>query len=596
MAPEAPKPIIRNRPEPDGGDSAGPIPLAPRLVFEMPRTLAPQARLILALAVALVALASAEASEKRIVVAGLNAKGHLRYAFRGEGSLILVETSRPTPPKTLRLTNRSGRTLRIELFNGGDSVRLIPRQRLSLANGKSHEMPYQVFHTKAFELGLLNKLAATGLSLAANAEIRPMKGSRRLEVHPERPAFQVRNLTKESFQVSIFNESDRVRAVPLAILNCPPQKSTRWDNPRLEPFRIRVHPNKVLTRPVSDDRLANALTQVEIRSVEWSPWKTLNQMKVEDGRIRDSSEPLIVPGPAVSADSMGYTTSGRGNFFRPFLYARNANGQLWSRRLLDSPLGDGLVAVERSADWRLREDGGGGEWDMGPFSGTPVVGAHSLLAALSAGGALIAKPLLVSSSSLAINESGKWTTVGGRFEGNPAFATYGNWRDETFLFLGRDPTDQSIRAITRDPAGKWGEWQDLGRPFQDRPAACTLFEGSFDTRLVATPIEKAKARVHIFARGPDDSLMHRVWIQESGWKPWEKLEGKIHSSPSVLSEKNLVGPSERQTFQHRIHLVAKDAEGRIRYWRFDGKKWSAPSTIGPALASDPILFLADANH
>ncbi|HRK22425.1 MAG TPA: hypothetical protein PLX06_11475, partial [Fimbriimonadaceae bacterium] len=538
-----------------------------------------------------VALAQDE-SGRRIIVGGLNEQGHFVYRFKSDKPLIQVEADEPKLPKTIRLTNRSGRTLKIQVFDGGDHVRLAPRTTISLASGKSHSLPFRSYQAKIFEPGVLDKLVHTAKSFAADTAIS--RKGRSYVLTSQRGPFSVRNLTKETLQVSVFSRSDTSRIVPAFVLTCPAGKTSTWNDPLIAPFRIRVHPDRALSAPVSTDREANALSSVEIRSVEWSPWKTLMKQKIVNGRVAESKDPFALPSLGdLTVDPVALTNSGSNrNRMFPQLLGRMADGRLYSLALDDGELSDGLAKVERSTDWRMASTGDGDIWSFGRFESTPWLVNQKLLFARGNGGDLIYKPFFLSSVLRTMNETGPWRSLGGAMTGRPSAAGFGEPGKERSMVFVRSATNGSLSSRTSNVDGSWGEWQDLGGAIVGDPVGCAVLTGSFSDEGF-NPVVDLEARIHAFARGLDGALLNREWIEGSGWKPWVSLGGKLTSAPYAQGESRLINSGNKRTYRNRVHVTAKGSQGETLYRSFEGTKWSAWTSLGTWIVSSPIVFLSD---
>lgn len=62
-------------------------------------------------------------------------------------------------------------------------------------------------------------------------------------------------------------------------------------------------------------------------------------------------------------------------------------------------------------------------------------------------------------------------------------------------------------------------------------------------------VTAAAPRLDLFARGPDNALWHRWWVQGSPWTCWQNLLGELTSAPAVTSHLDGV-----------LHVVARGAK------------------------------------
>jgi hypothetical protein len=110
----------------------------------------------------------------------------------------------------------------------------------------------------------------------------------------------------------------------------------------------------------------------------------------------------------------------------------------------------------------------------------------------------------------------------------------------------------------RPAGGSWTRKLDLGGSLASQPAAVSWKPG----------------RIDVFARGTDDTLMHR-WYRRGQWSRWESLGGTLTSAPAVASWE-----------PGRLDVFTRAPNGALRH-RFyvSGKGWSTWRRRGGALTS-----------
>lgn len=157
-------------------------------------------------------------------------------------------------------------------------------------------------------------------------------------------------------------------------------------------------------------------------------------------------------------------------------------------------------------------------------------------------GVLVAALYLVSSQA-ALAE---WENLGGDIRSAPSCVSWGPKRIDCFA-AGADGALHRIwwedGDFTRWGAADW-TWENLGGELATQPSCVS---GHPD-------------RIHCFARGTDDTLMH-WWWNGVEWR-WESLGGHIVSRPSCLA----VSPT-------RFHCFARGADGSIYHAWWTGSRW-----------------------
>jgi hypothetical protein len=66
-------------------------------------------------------------------------------------------------------------------------------------------------------------------------------------------------------------------------------------------------------------------------------------------------------------------------------------------------------------------------------------------------------------------------------------------------------------------------------------------------------------RLDVFARGAENALWHKYWVDGPGWQPWEYMGGSLASGPSAVA-----------WGFNRIDVVARAADNTVNHWFYVG--------------------------
>lgn len=546
----------------------------------------------LAATIALLLVAASAVAEKRLVVAGLDKDGHLSYSFKGEEPMFNVEVTRPKLPKNITISNDTGGEVKVNLYNGSDAVRLVAKRTTTLKRGKAVSWPYQVYHLKVYSKGLLGKRLLTQLDLNSDVTLRKKSADYYAAVSKV-PVFTVSNTSSESIVAYIYNEGDSVRLIARKSFTVAPQRYVTWTNPTIDKFRVRIHRAKFLGRPLSEARNANVRTSIVVEELEWSPWKKLLLSEWKNGKLTTTSTPKLFPSiDGISAGLEGYASEAGKRW--PELYGLAPVNGLFVQTMLDNPVRDAEVKLQNSADWDLVDFVGELKSRLpGQIASTPSVvgdgdsskpGADRVLFARGPYGNLVTKRMYASGGGM--NTAGGWTDLGGNLNSRPAAVSIGSGKSRRLLVAVRDAGTNSLRVRFREKDRKWGLWDDMGGNIKGSPSACTGVYGMGSASGVAL-------RVDIFARGSDDTLRHRAWLEGESWQAWKNLGGNLASDPAVYSESDGNPWPNDRTAKTRYHVVALGPAGDVIYRYYDGSKWSDWKSLGGKLVSAPVVFFSD---
>jgi murein DD-endopeptidase MepM/ murein hydrolase activator NlpD len=102
---------------------------------------------------------------------------------------------------------------------------------------------------------------------------------------------------------------------------------------------------------------------------------------------------------------------------------------------------------------------------------------------------------------------------------------------------------------------------------------------TFPGRIASGPAVAswASGRLDIFARGADNSLIHK-WYGNAGWSGWESLGGVITSDPAAVSWGN-----------GRIDVFARGGDNALWHRFWDTDRWGAWESLGGILSSAPSV-------
>jgi len=163
-----------------------------------------------------------------------------------------------------------------------------------------------------------------------------------------------------------------------------------------------------------------------------------------------------------------------------------------------------------------------------------------------------------------------WTALGGKFKGGPAVVRSSDGRVEVF---GRGSDNAIWHKYQSRPNSdlEWTVWDPLDKnmKFTSDPVAALSSEGF----------------IHIFAKGVDNSLMHKTQFTNNSmfvWTEWTSLGGSLTSQPAIILDAEglmhifVRGPDRALWHKHQI------GGQEPRYI-----KWSEWQSLGGVLASAP---------
>jgi hypothetical protein len=141
---------------------------------------------------------------------------------------------------------------------------------------------------------------------------------------------------------------------------------------------------------------------------------------------------------------------------------------------------------------------------------------------------------------------------------SPAATSLGSGRTDVFWRLPNGHLAYRYRLA----GGSWSRRLDLGGSLASQP----------------TVVSTGAGRVHVFARGTDDTLVHRS-ASNGTWTAWESLGGVLTSAPAVTSWGS-----------GRLDVVARGTTNALQHRSFTSATgWSAWLTIGGAFTSSPTI-------
>ena len=542
-----------------------------------------------AIACALALVATSTQAEKRLVVGGLDKDSHFSYTFKGDAPVFSVKVTKPSLPKVVTISNDTGREITVRFYNASDNVRAIAKHRATLKDGRGISWPYQLYHIKVYEPRLLDKHVLTKLDINSDVVIT-RKGDKYSATVAKAPDFTVTNNSTESIVAYIYNEGDNIRLIARKSFTIGPKKKATWDDPTIDTFRVRIHRAKFLAAPISEARNANVRTSIVVNELEWSPWKKLMLGEWKDGKLAATKSTKLVPSlDGITVGQAGHD-AGRKRVW-PEMYALAPEGGLFVQTMLDGGESDGVVKVVNSADWELGDFVGTLKPRFpGQIGSTPTVvadgeaGTDRMVFARGPFGNLVAKRMYTGAN--AWNTSGGWTDLSGNLDSRPAAVSIGSGSSRRLMVAVRDAGTDSLHVRFRAKDKKWGQWDDLGGNIKGSPASCTGVYGSGSVNGLAL-------RVDVFARGEDNTLRHRAWLEGEGWQAWKNLGGNIASDPAVHSESDSNPRPNNRTAKTRYHVVALGPSGNVVYRHYNGTAWSDWKSLGGKLTSAPVVFLSD---
>ncbi len=546
-------------------------------------------RSALSATIVLLLVSAPAVAEKRLVVGGLDKDSHLSYTFKGDSPVFNVKVNRPSLPKVVTISNDTGRAIKVHFFNASDKVRAIPKRSTTLKDGKSVSWPYQLYSIKVYEPKLIDKRVLTKLNINSDVVIKKKSGDYSAIV-TKVPDFTVTNNSTESIVAYIYNEGDIVRLIARKSFTIGPKEKATWADPTIDTFRVRIHRAKFMANPVSEARNANVRTSIVVEELEWSPWKKLMLAEWKNGKLNHTNTPKVIPSlDGITAGLEGYAAAKSQTW--PEIYAHAPENGLYVQTMLDGRMDDFIINVKDSADWELGDFVGALKPRFpGQIGSTPTVvadgsaGTDRAIFARGPYGNLVTKGMYTGAAAL--NTAGGWTDLGGNLDSRPTAVSIGGGKSRRLMVAVRDAGTNSLRVRFRDKDKKWGAWENLGADLIGSPAACTGVYGSGSATGVAQ-------RVDVFARGRDNTLRHRAWLEGEGWQAWKNLGGNLASDPAVYSESDKNPWPNERTAKTRYHVVALGPSGNAIYRHYDGTAWSDWKSLGGKFTSAPVVFFSD---
>ena len=160
------------------------------------------------------------------------------------------------------------------------------------------------------------------------------------------------------------------------------------------------------------------------------------------------------------------------------------------------------------------------------------------------------------------NAWGKWTTLNGNVQGDPAVGVNADGRLEVFV-VGFD--GHLYHAWQLAPGGEFSNWANEGGALVGDLAVASNADG----------------RLEVFARGFDDALWH-IWqtAPNSGWWEWYSLGGGLKSDPALGV--NADG---------RLEVFARGSNDAVWHiWQTaPNNGWSEWDSLGGALTGEPAV-------
>jgi hypothetical protein len=218
------------------------------------------------------------------------------------------------------------------------------------------------------------------------------------------------------------------------------------------------------------------------------------------------------------------------------------------------------------------------------FSGPPIV-ANNLVWTIDPGGVLYGLDALTGStvSATAIGQANHFATPtadGGRLYVAAGSTVHGynltpwfqweqlggpltsgtdvaSWGASRLDVFARG-ADQSLMHKSYDGT-TWTAWESLGGVLGGSPGA----------------VSWASGRIDAFVRGTDNQLWHR-WYAGGSWFPWESLGGNITSGPDVASWAS-----------GRLDVFARGADNSLMHKWYSATGWSGWESLGGVLGGSP---------
>jgi hypothetical protein len=536
----------------------------------------------IAVAIAIHSIAPSEILAQLHVV-GIDANGalvHNRQRHKGE---IIVQVADLKPPKTIAITNNAGFDVKVYEYNPGDPVMAIARKGTTLKNKATMTISNNGSHIKVFRPALLDEYLTMHRNARTDLTIVKSGTSAKISAAARR-SLTIANRAQEQLKICVYDEHDLIQAIPKHVVFVKPGVTAQVNTELGERFRVSVFWPRVL-----DERgwseVVKHRSQLTVSTGNWSGWQKIASA--------DSGGGITELAVDSESNASGQEKGGgavRWKAPQYYVYGLGQDGKLWMIAMEVEEGKGGTPAKFRWANWNSL-----GLKDQ-MYSGLSVVSvSHDLgdtdasnqeVFSLDQSGQLIRRRL---SHHLPLSRAQEaWTRHGGKFAARPSAVAMGGRFDRQVTVYAIDPADKTLRELNWDfAAQKWNtKWTNLGGALVDAPWAVATNHGH-------APVGGApKLRVDVFARGTDNQLWHRAWLEGIGWKAWESLGGNITSSPAALEDgtaidRGLLGIGEHKPI---IRVFARGAGGDYQMITWDGDKWGKWESLGGNFRSAPIAF------
>ncbi len=152
-----------------------------------------------------------------------------------------------------------------------------------------------------------------------------------------------------------------------------------------------------------------------------------------------------------------------------------------------------------------------------------------------------------------------------------------SWEPTRCLNVYVRGTDNALYLHQYTPTGGWvGPWP-LDRQISSSPTGIALKNGS----------------VHVFARGMDNTLLHRRY--DNGWQPWQSLGGPISGQISSDPESS---PSVASWGAGHLDLYVRGTDDAVwhKSSKDSGTSWSNWERLGGSILSSPAAISREPNQ
>jgi hypothetical protein len=512
------------------------------------------------LCLALPAASLAQTDVGTVYVAAVNSNGDLVYKWTEGKTQFFFDEAKWKPPTNIRIRNNASLKVKVYIYNLTDGTRAIAKKSWEINPGKSVSFAYERFHLKVFKPQLFDKFLAERLNVASDVFITGNEN--KITITSARRRFTVNNNLKEEIKVAIYNTGDIAQAIPRAQFNVKAGGQGTWAAD-VDTFRVKVFRPQVLDAFLVDKNDVGFNSTATISSGLWSRWETVAQ-KVP-----------IVTDPTTNPAANGSSVDG----YYTFIQALTMDGSIWGRafhtkgrRWTDFMAISGFKGQLRSSPAVVSEAYLEG-WDDLLHRGRGIFGIID-------NGSVVVKPLFKGGFRGRVpNEDGAWTNLGGYTDTHPAAVTGGEGHKKKLWVFIRDAKTNSLWVKYRDPVtDKWSPWTSLSGGTYLKGAPAAVWGVSSDR----------KDRIDVFARGGDDYLQRRTWIEGKGWQNWQTITGlKLTSSPAVLDKSTCPVFSACKI---KVIVFARGPDNAMYYNVLNGEAWSGWQSLGGNFRSAPVVF------